>query len=316
VVSSLSDQVEGRVVRANRVSRRSRQIIFAAIADLERHQRWLDRHRAAWAEDITRHHRLLKRKLVIGAFTRFTVEPILFVPVALARLLKLMLKAKFHASPALSFAETAIDTAKHPHQVRIPGLDGQLCTMERARALQAEPRGERSPIPNGVAFRAIASLKGPSRVSISALGVIAVLLIATGAVRATIASLPAEIPTSITHEVSEPTQQAAVLSAAALKGSVKAQRSAPAPGFAVLGATFASEPLQLPPQTVANMVLITSPLAAAVSEPSTEHDGASVAKELLAAEPRMKPKPKRKVARHEPEQQLPWWQQFPWIRIR
>ena len=316
-VSSLLDQVEAKVARAKRAFRRSRDIIVAARDELESHQRWLDRHRAACAEDVKRHHRLLNRKMAIRAFTRFAVGFILPVPFALAQALRLTLRERpSHASSQLSFAETARDYTRHPQlQHRIRGLDGQLCTMKpavlRATPGRTEMRGECSPIPDGAAFRAVGSfLKG--RVFVSALGVITVFLIAAGAVRATISSLPAEALVPAAPEVPGPPQHAAAASVTVPKAPGKAQRSAPVSGFAVLAATSASEPLQLPAQTIANMMLITSPLALATAEPDTK---APVAGESLASEPRVKTKSKRKLARQEPQQQLPWWQQLPWIRV-
>jgi hypothetical protein len=47
------DQVDARVLRVGRAFRRSRHAIAAARDDLENHQLWLNRHRAAWAEHKT-----------------------------------------------------------------------------------------------------------------------------------------------------------------------------------------------------------------------------------------------------------------------
>jgi len=324
-VSSLLDQVEAKVARAKRAFRRSRNIIVAARDELESHQRWLDRHRAAWAEDVKRHHRLLNRQMAIKAFTRFAVGLILPVPFALVQALRLTLKERpSHAPSQLSFAETARDYTRHPQlQHRICGLDGQLCTMKpavlRPTPGRTEMRGECSPIPDGASFRAVASLGSllKGRVLVSALGVITVFLIAAGAVRPTISSLPAEAPVPAAPKVPGPPQHAAAVSVTVPKAPGKAQRSAPSPapvsGFAVLAATSASEPLLLPAQTIANMMLITSPLALAPMEPETTT--APIAGEPLAAKPTVKAKPKRKLARREP-QQLPWWQRLPWIRVR
>jgi len=321
-VSSLLDQVEAKVARAKRAFRRSRDIIVAARDELESHQRWLDRHRAACAEDVKRHHRLLNRKMAIRAFTRFAVGFILPVPFALAQALRLTLKERpSHASSQLSFAETARDHTRHPQlQHRIRGLDGQLCTMKpavlRPTPGRTEMRGDCSPIPDGAAFRAVASLGSllKGRVLVSALGVITVFLIAAGAVRATISSLPAEAPVPAAPKVPGPPQPAAAVSVTVPKAPGKAQRSTPASGFAVLAATSAPEPLLLPAQTIADMMLITSPLALAPMEPETTT--ARVAGESPAAKPTVKAKPKRKLARREPQQQLPWWQRLPWIRVR
>jgi hypothetical protein len=320
-VSSLLDQVEAKVARATRAFRRSRNIIVAARNELERHQRWLDRHHAAWAEDVNRQHRLINRKKAIRAFTRFAVGLILLVPFALAQALRLTLKDRpSHASSRSSFGETAFDDTGRPQfQHRIPGLDGQLCTMKPAVLRPApgriEMRGECSPIPDGAALRAAASgsfLK--CSVLVSALGVITVFLIAAGAVRATISELPAEAPMPAAPEVPAPSQRAAAVSVTMPKAPGKAHRSVPVSGFAVLAATSASEPLQLPAQTIANMMLITSPLVLAMTEPDTTK--APVARESFPSELRVKTKSKRKLARQKPQQQLRWWQQLPWILVR
>jgi hypothetical protein len=335
-VSSLLDQVEAKVAGAKRAFRRSRNIIAAARDDLESHQRWLERHRAAWAQDVKRDQRLLNRKLTIWAFKRFSLSLILVVPFvcialfrrisALARAFRLTLKERpSHASSQLSFAETARDNTRQPQlQHRIRGLDGQLCTMQpavlRPTAGRIEMRGDCSPILVGAAFRAVASLGSFSKgtVLVSTLGVITVFLIAAGAVRATISSLPAEAPVLAAPKMPGPPQRAAAVSVTVPKAPGKAQRSAPSPvpisGFAVLAATSASEPLLLPAQTIADMMLITSPLALVPMEPETTT--APVAGESLAVKPKVKAKLKRKLARQEPQQQLPWWRQLPWIRVR
>lgn len=233
----------------------------------------------------------------------------LVVPLALAQALRRMLRC---TPSQLSFPEAALDSTEHPQlQHRIHGLDGQLCTMEPAVLRRAsgriEMRGECSPTPDSAAFRAAASgnlLKGT--VLVSALGVITVLLIAAGAVRATISERPAEAPVPAAPKVP------AAVSLTVPKAPSKPQRSAPVSGFAILAAKSAFEPLRLPPQTIANMMSITIPLALA----STEPDKAPVAGDSLASGPRAKTKSKRRLVRQKPQQQLPWWQSFPWIRVR
>jgi hypothetical protein len=315
-VSNLLDQVDAKVARAKRAFRRSRNIIAAARDELQSHQRWLDRHRTAWAEDAERHHRLLNRKMPIRAFTRFAVGLILPVPFALAQALRLTLKERpSHAASQLSFAETARDYTRHLQlHHRIRGLDGQVCTMKpavlRPTPGRIEMRGDCSPIPDGVASLA-SLLKG--RVLVSALGVITVFLIAAGAVRATVSSPSAEVPVLAAPKGPGPPQHAAAVSVTVPKAPGKAQRSTPASGFAVLAATSGPEPLQLPAQTIADMMLLTSPLALAPMEPETTT--APLAEEPLATKPAVKAKSKRKLARRKP-QQLPWWQRWSWIRVR
>ena len=92
-MSLISEQVEARIARAKRAFRQSGRIIDAAKDDLESHTRWLDRHRAAWAEEVKRNFRLLDRKLAVSAFARFVAGAILLLPLALARALGRMAKA-------------------------------------------------------------------------------------------------------------------------------------------------------------------------------------------------------------------------------
>jgi len=322
-LSNLLDQVEAKVVRAKRAFRRSTYIIAAARDELERHQRWLDRHRAAWAEDMKRYHRLLDRKISLRPFTRFAVSLILSMPSGLAQALRLK-KRPPHASSQLSLSETTSDHARHSQlQHRIRGLDGQLSTVRPAvlRPIpeQIATRGECTLIADGGAFRAVAShgrfLK--SKGLVSALGVITVFLIAAGAIRATISSPLADAQVSVAPKVPDPPQHAAALSVTMTTVPEESRKSAPsrapASGFAVLAATSASEPLLLPAQSIANMMLITSPLALAPKEP--EGRTAPVTGETLVAKPTVKAKPKRKMARREP-QPLPWWQRWSWIRVR
>jgi len=309
-VSSLLDQVGAKVVRAKRALRQSRRIIVAARDELESHERWLDRHRAAWAEAVKCHHRLLNLKMAIRASTRLAFGLIQAAPFALAQTLRLPLKEKpSRASSQLNFAETAPHRTQLQHRIR--GLDGQLCTLEpaglRPTPAQIEMRRECSPTRDGAAFHALASLGGFSRgtILISALGFIILLLIAAGAVRATISSPPAEAPVLVAPKVAAPAQHAAAISVTVPKVPIKTERSAPVSGFAVLAETSASEPVLLPAQTIADMMSITSPLALASMEPETS--SAPIAEEPPTTKPAVKAKAKRKLVRREP-QPLPWWQ--------
>jgi hypothetical protein len=72
------------VARAKRAIRRSAQIILAARDDLESHQRWLNRHRAVWTEQVTSFRRCLKTTRAIRALTRSAVG---LLPVLIAILL-------------------------------------------------------------------------------------------------------------------------------------------------------------------------------------------------------------------------------------
>jgi hypothetical protein len=180
-----------------------------------------------------------------------------------------------------------------------------------------------------------------------ALGFITIFLVAAGASRATRSSPPAKAP------VLAAPKQAAAASVTVPKTPGRAKRPTSVAGFAVHAAASAFDPLLLPAQTVADMMLITSPLALAPMGPETatapiaeeplatrpavkaktatapiaedplatrpavkaKTATAPIAEDPLATRPAVKAKPKRKLPGPEP-QQLPWWQRWSWIRVR
>ena len=138
-MSRLSDQVEAKIARANRAFRLSSRIIGAAREELEIHGAWLDRHRATWAEEVKRHHRLLKRKLAMRALMRFVVGLVFAAPFALARALEARLKdIPTPASPQSRPAEAtpefdAVRRASASYQPagRATGRGGRGCAARR-----------------------------------------------------------------------------------------------------------------------------------------------------------------------------------------
>ena len=273
-MSSLLDSVEAEVARAKRAFRQSGSIIVAARNELESHGRWLDRHLVARAEEVKRYRRLLNRKMAIRAFLRFAVGLILAAPFALAQALTLSLKE------------------------RPSRTSSQLSFVESASRRTRHDQLK-------------SFLKG--KVVVFALGFITLFIVAAVAIRATTSSPPAKAPVLAAPKVSGPRQAAASMTVVP-KTPGRAQRPTSFAGFAVLATASASEPLLLPAQTVADMMLITSPSALAPMGPETTT--APIAKEPLATKPAVKAKPKkRKLAGPEP-QQLPWWQRWSWIRVR
>jgi hypothetical protein len=181
-----------------------------------------------------------------------------------------------------------------------------------------------------------------------ALGFITIFLVAAGASRATRSSPPAKAPVLAAPKVPD-LRQAAAASVTVPKTPGRAKRPTSVVGFAVhpTGSTF--DPLLLPAHTVADMMLITSPLAGAPMGPETatapiaedplatrpavkaKTATAPIAEDPLATRPAVKAKtatapiagtrpavkakPKRKLPGPEP-QQLPWWQRWSWIQVR
>ena len=151
------------------------------------------------------------------------------------------------------------------------------------------------------------SVKG--RPIISALGVMILLLITAGVVRATMPASQCEVPLSLAPKVAP-----AALPATALTEPLKSTPPAPSvAGFSPIQEAFVPEPQPLSAYSTLSMMLIASiiPPSPITAEATT----ALVVSEPPAAEPQIKPQTKRKLAGQKPPE-LSWWQQLPWIRVR
>jgi len=319
-VSRLSDQVEVKIARANRAFRVSSRIIAAARDELERHGAWLDRHRATWAEEVKRHRRLLNRKLALRALMRFTVGLVFAAPFALARAIEARLKGSpAQASPQLRPAEREPQfTRAAALQLRIGRLDERLATKGYASGRtpqQCKMPRECPPPPEGAVSRARAApARFPAgKLPVSPVGIVLLVLIAVGAVRAMLSGAPDEVPALAAAKASAQKPHSAAASLTVAKAPKKVEAPAPLSGFATHAAAPSSEAVRLPPQTVADMMSITHPLA--LDPTSTETAATPVAEQPPAPKPAAKAKRKRTVAAREP-QPLPWWQEWSWIRLR
>ena len=151
----------------------------------------------------------------------------------------------------------------------------------------------------------VGSLKG--RTIVWALGLMILLLIAAGAVRATMPASQCEVQLSLAPKVAP----------AALPALTEPPKSTPpAPsfaGFKLIQEAFVPEPQPLSAYSTLSMMLIES-----IMPPSpikAEATTALVFSEPPAAKPQIRAQTKRKLARiKSPE--LSWWQQLPWIRVR
>ena len=151
----------------------------------------------------------------------------------------------------------------------------------------------------------VGSLKG--RTIVWALGLMILLLIAAGAVRATMPASQCEVQLSLAPKVAP----------AALPALTEPPKSTPpAPsfaGFKLIQEAFVPEPQPLSAYSTLSMMLITSimspsPISAEASTTSL------VVGEPPAAQPPLKAQTKRKLASQKPPE-LSWWQ-LPWIRVR
>lgn len=135
----------------------------------------------------------------------------------------------------------------------------------------------------------------------------ATLLIAAGAVRTPISAVPA---TPKNRDLSESMATFSYnVTTAPRQTPIYYERPKPTSGFRVIAAPFASDPLSMPPRTIAFMVTIANPLALAHAEPDVP------TRNSLVSSSSAKPKIKRNPPKQKP-QPLPWLRQLPWIAVR
>ena len=303
------DQLDAKVHRVRRAFRQSRHAIAAARDDLQNHQLWLDRHRAAWAEHVKHYERRLGRTRRIGAIKRQALS--VFFCVALFRLVARfgphlrglrqggVLSLHALASPIqnrvwslLSSWPSATrrnNTQSHRH--RIPGLDGQLCIGQ--------------PMSSNISPKLEPGLLHARLVVGSVAAVIVGFLVAT--TTSDRHGEHAEVPVSTRVRADQPAPlPSGVINALRDEGSAPNS----VPGFAVQAQTPAEELVSLPGATIGDMMSITRPLAGAEEQPD-----ATI--ELLEVTPPLrKPTIKIKRKRKPPNQEgrLTLWGQLPWLR--
>ena len=321
-MAQLSDQVEAKIARANRAFRLSSRIIAATQQELESHGEWLDRYRVSWAEEVKRHRRLLNRKLALGAVTRFVVGLVFAAPFALARAIERRLEPRPSPEPRPREAEPPF-TRQAALDLRIGRLEERLAATPAAPRPSPEhiekPKAHLPRSAGGGSLAAAANARPRTdRVSTPAVGVLALLIVAAGVLRAIFSSPPADETPRVAQDMIEPGPGApATLTVA------KSKRAEPPPshsGFAVLETAPRTETLRAPPQTIADMIAMAESLP--LPSVATESAPLPLAAEPVAPKPTAKAKtaaakakPKRKVAARDPEP-LPWWQEWSWIKVR
>jgi hypothetical protein len=323
-VSRLSDQVEAKIARANRAFQLSSRILAAAREDLNSHGEWLERHRLNWAAEVKRHRRLLHRKLTMRTAVRSAVGFLFAAPFGLARALEPNKNGAAARVPSEPRRDKPTNGSSHVSQHRtIRGLDGPLCTMEpaplRAAARKTESRTGPLPFDNTAISAARTAEERQARRPFSALGLIALCLMAAGAVYATLSGPTGEAPALAAKK----TQAVPPLSNTVTKTSLTVpktpkpvKRPAAVSGSLILARPSEYQPVQNPPKTVVNMALISRPLTLASSEPEPvpAPTPAPIAKPVTA-KPAAKIQVKQKLAERQP-QPAPWWQQWSWMRLR
>jgi len=308
------DQLDARVLRVRRAFRRSRHAIAAARDDLENHQLWLDRHRAAWAEHVKHYERRLGSKRRIWAVKRLALRLFLVFPLICVVLFRLVARfvphlrglrrgsfLHLHALGSLiqkrvwsllsSWPGATSRNNTPSHRDRIPGLDGQLCIGQ--------------PVSSNVTPKLEPGLL-QARLVVASVGAVIIGFLAA-------ATTPdrhgerAEVPLSTRVRADRPAPLPS-----GIANALRDEGSAPysVPGLAVQAQTPAGELVSLPGVTIGDMMSITRPLVGAEEQPD-----ATI--ELLEVTPPLrKPTIKIKRKRKPPNQkgQLTLWDQLPWLR--
>ena len=308
-MSILLDQVEPKVVRAKRASRRSRNLIVAARDELEGHQQWLENHRVAWAEDVKLYERRLASKLRIGACQRLALGLLLIGPITCLALLRLTARllpsvrglfsscvswpdalvrlARKHIGPHLSPVDVTKNHNNARHHCRIAGLDGPLCTGQPASS-NVVPKSEAGLL--------------QVRLVVASLGAVIVGFLAS-ATTPDRHEEPAEASLSTLVQASQ---------SAPLPPVTPKESSRPVSGFAVLAATPEAERVSFAAATIAEIISIARPLPDPLEQPEATAEALEVTLPARKPKIKIKAKPKRSPAKRKP--QLTLWEQLPWLR--
>lgn len=172
------------------------------------------------------------------------------------------------------------------------------------------------------------------QLSVWSLGVVVIVLVAAGAVPATIPERSAETSLAVISKM--PDLKRGTVSEAPRKITRLALSPSKAAGLRVPAATSVPEPLSMPPETVAAMMRMASPVTFA--PPARVAVAASAEGGVPASKADAKAKPKRRTVTQKPQslpwlrqrhvdhraspgaqresRKLPWFRQLPWIEIR
>lgn len=297
------DQIGAKVDRAKWASILSRHAIAAAQDDLEGHQRWLDRHRAAWAEEIKLYERRLKSKSQNEAVKRLALGALLIVPITCLAVLRLTVQVLPWArdllrsvrnlvcvvSSAHARARSLRSAKSHDslhHTGRIAGLDGLLCTGQ--------------PSPANVVTKPGTGLLS-ARLVVGSLGAIIVGFLVAASTFGT-PRQATEVPPKGT-QLSGPTSPL-------LK---RVDQLAPDPilGFAVVATAPAEQKISHPGMTISEMVSLTRPWPVSTSQTETALETFEVT--LPTRKPKAKVRVKSKRSPTKQTRHVTFWEQLKWL---
>lgn len=311
------DQVNAKVLRAKWASIRSRHAIAAAHDDLECHQRWLDRHRAAWSEEIKLYESRLKSKLRSDALKRLALGLLLIGPITCLALLRLIawllpcvrdllfgIVSWLHTLARLTRKQVASylsrshratkNRSKQHHYGRIVGLDGPLCTGQPASSTL-------------VTKSETGLLK--VRLVVGSFGAVLVGFLATASTFD-----KHKEPAEIAPNVLEHSGPALPPLQAALDQPKHVDQLIPDPirGFGVLASAPDAQRVSLAEAAIAEIIALTRPLPDTLEQPEARIEAAEVTLPVRKPEAKIRVKAKRGFTRKK--HQLTLWEQLPWLR--
>lgn len=172
------------------------------------------------------------------------------------------------------------------------------------------------------------------QLSVWSLGVVVIVLVAAGAVPATIPERSAETSLAVISKM--PDLKRGTVSEAPRKITRLALSPSKAAGLRVPAATSVPEPLSMPPETVAAMMRMASPVTfappARVAVAASAEGGVPASKADAKAKPQRRtvtqqsqslPQSRQRHVDHRASpgaqresRKLPWFRQLPWIKIR
>ena len=262
----------------------------------------MDDHRAAVAEAAKRHQ---SKRLAVGLTL---LQPLACIALFCRTIQILPFLCELISSRFRINAKDAHDDLTHPRKPLCPSLN----TWRIVMMLRSQER----------------------QLSVWSLGVVVIVLVAAGAVPATIPERSAETSLAVISKM--PDLKRGTVSEAPRKITRLALSPSKAAGLRVPAATSVPEPLSMPPETVAAMMRMASPVTFA--PPARVAVAASAEGGVPASKADAKAKPKRRTVTQEPQslpwlrqrhvdhraspgaqresRKLPWFRRLPWIEIR
>jgi hypothetical protein len=262
-VSSLVDDADRLpldVVRVKRALFRSRKITAATKRGLETHDRWLQRHKLLWQEDLKQCQRLIKRQRVIWVCKRLALLSILVVPLTCWAMLRGAIWLLMHFGRQILIRQDRESGLRTPRQFQdhIRTL-GQFYSRRRVRGLSGAPGQARQ---NRYVSRGVCVDWTSPAIFGLVLGIAAITLLTVGAFRAAKSVAPSEVILAVLPKSQSQVRLAAVAPGEVPLGRavVRGPAAGAAPGFTLVTSVSIPEPLPLSGKNIiASTMLLMTP---------------------------------------------------------